>query len=440
MRTPASIRWMVCFAAVCCLTVGELHAEEPAAAWQKFKGKPETIPASPTFATPGMFLNLPPRQVAFPAGGLPIDLPLEATLPGGKPVKASVLANRYLWIDGNSDGQVDAGEKFAPTHTGYGPVTVALEYANGTQSPYSFHLVQTPTAGTYELRTGQMVRFTATWQRRRVTFLLLDQNNNGRYNDMGQDVILVDQRPGGLLAKTVTVGVDAGSVCDIVVYPDGATLELRDYAGPTGVLDPVSGYKPPQEGVTLAYLAMDHALARPGFSAQFPRARVPVGSYDFVSASLVRGTETVRVDKGGLQAAAVAADANTVLAWGGTVELKYGFRRDGEFLVFDGFKFVGKDHQEVYLPQPPYNLRHTYRAEELRLNPLPGPTGAPLAIVLQAGNLEEDQAGGYKPLQVKHKGRHMFLQMNFNYLSGVMGTVNVRDKMEFTPPDENKQP
>ncbi|MGH7143137.1 MAG: hypothetical protein ACREJ2_03270 [Planctomycetota bacterium] len=404
--------------------------------WQKFKGKPEPIGPAPTFATPGMFLPPTPRLVAFPAGGLPVDLPLDATLPTGKPVRAAILPNRMLWIDVNGDGKPDLGERFPPTRTGYGPVTIPLKYKNGSEAPYSFHLVETTTAGTYKLVTGQMIRYSISWNHRQLTLLLLDQNNNGRYDDADADVVMEDQRPGCFLAKTITVGMDAGSVAEIVVYPDGTTIEMRPYAGPTGILDPVSQYTPAQSGVTLQYLAMDGKLSRPGFSAAFPRARVPVDSYAFRSAALQRGTESVHVERGALAEVAVQANQTATLAWGGTVELKYGFRRDGENLVFDAFQFVGKDHQEIYLPQPPFTLNTAYRAEELVPAGYGSFYGATQNVLLGAGTLDRDADGKYLPLKIPHHDHPMVLLLHIDYPSGVMGPVNVSDKLQFTPQDK----
>ncbi|HTL52821.1 MAG TPA: hypothetical protein VL860_09625 [Planctomycetota bacterium] len=429
---------------LCCLSglLPALPAQDPVneAEWQKFAGKPEALAPVPGFATPGGYLNLGDRLVAFPAGGLAIDLPLDATLPGGRAIKAALLPTRALWIDLDGDGKADSAEKFSPTPTGYGPITLPLKYKNDTQAPYSFHLVATATPDTFRLVTGQMIRYTLVWKRHQSTILLIDQNNNGRYDEPGKDVLLIDGRPGTFLAKTITLGTDADSVAEVVVYPDGTRLELRDYTGPTGVLDMISGYKPAQNGITVCYIAVDGELARPGFSQACPRIRVPVGNYQYLSATLQRAKEQVRVDKGGLLPVAVEKDKTVSLTWGGTVELKYGFRRDGENLVFDSLRFVGKEHQERYLPQPPQTLLLQFRAEEY----LPSVAGWPASgVPLSFGNVEIDPAGDpreapYKPVLIKHKGRHMLMVLQLSYPSGIMGVVEVHDKLEFTPQEEKK--
>ncbi|HTL52820.1 MAG TPA: hypothetical protein VL860_09620 [Planctomycetota bacterium] len=438
-RSIFAVSLTACLVAVA-LAPAVVAADAPAAPaageWQKFKGKPEPLAPVPAFATPASFLPRPERTVTFPAGGLAIDLPLEAALPDGRPIKAAVQPNRTLWIDLDGDGKPASTERFNPSQTGYGPITLPLKYKNETTAPYSFHLIANTTPGAYRLVTGQMIRYSVTWNRRALTLILIDQNNNGRYDEPGEDVVLVDSRPGGFLSKTVTVGSDTGTVLEIVVYADGTTIELRDYTGDTGILDPVGGYTPASSGVALSYLAAESDLARPGFSATFPRARVPVGSYGFSGAVLVNGKENVRVERGGLPPAAVTKDATVKMAWGGEVQVKYGFRREGDNLVFDNFQIVGKDHQEIYRPLPPMTIAFNYHVDETTTanGPMTGMIATTQSITFAAGALESDGVAGWKPLLVKHKNRKMALTFYGTYSSGVMGSIRLKDNFEFNPP------
>ena len=64
---------------------------------------------------------------------------------------------------------------------------------------------------------------------------IIDQNNNGRYDEYGKDAMVVGQgRYASFLSKVINV---RGKLYSIEVSRDGRTLTYEPYAGKSGTLD-----------------------------------------------------------------------------------------------------------------------------------------------------------------------------------------------------------
>lgn len=162
---------------------------------------------------------------------------------------------------------------------------------------------------------------------------LIDLSGNGRYDDFGEDAIVLGSgRIASLLSRALHEG---GELVSLAVDPHGASLELRAFEGPTGTLDVIGGLTAEAKLLSAVVantqdptLAFD--LARSGGAAA-----LPAGEYRIVSGMLGLGEGRVRVLPGRSKPIAVPAAGEAALRWGGPVRAEFGYARRGPEVVFD---------------------------------------------------------------------------------------------------------
>lgn len=140
----------------------------------------------------------------------------------------------------------------------------------------------------------------------------IDRNGNGRYNDLGQDAYTVGSDRGAAYLSSV-VSID-GSLFELEIDKTGTTVKTRPYTGPTGTLSAASLSDIKGDLVSAVFrsgtMAFNVASNKKGLT-------VPAGRYEFESGHLERGTESASIARGRMEAIEVAADAATVVEWGG---------------------------------------------------------------------------------------------------------------------------
>jgi hypothetical protein len=178
-----------------------------------------------------------------------------------------------------------------------------------------------------------------------VIVRLIDQNNNGTYNEFGKDAMIVGRgKVASFLSEIVHIG-DRPLAID--VSADGRQLTYRPYDGPTGTLRVkqntpgklVSAIVRSKDG----RLCFDLAKGRNGL-------RVPTGSYELHSGKIGLASSAVRVRRGQLAAVQVDADQDVVMTWGGPVRAEFEYTRPGNEIVFSpaSIWFYGTSGEEYF--------------------------------------------------------------------------------------------
>lgn len=153
---------------------------------------------------------------------------------------------------------------------------------------------------------------------------LIDQNNNGRYDDYGKDAMIVGRgKSASFLSRTVNVG---GELLSIDVAENGQRIGFRPYAGETGSLTLSCDTKAKVLGAVVRSVDGDHSFdvthAKDGL-------RVPTGRYELVCGEIGLGSNRVKFATGRAKPIAVAKDADTSVGWGGPVRAEFAYRRRG---------------------------------------------------------------------------------------------------------------
>jgi hypothetical protein len=240
-----------------------------------------------------------------------------------------------LSVDTNGDGKGDVKAKGTA-----GLVTLKASTADGKPLVYTLRLVNAAGAWSFAA-SGAMV---GTFQGE--TLRVIDQNNNGRYNDYGQDALITGKGDAAaFLSKVVSIG---GALYNVDVNETGDELTVTPFEGKAGTLDVVSKY------VTKGKLAAAVVRSTDGTSSfELSTAKgglaVPEGKYEIVAGLVTMGKESVRIKTGKAKPVTVHADQQAVVEWGGPLTADFTYVRDGEKVTFapTSLWFYGK-HGEEY--------------------------------------------------------------------------------------------
>jgi len=236
-------------------------------------------------------------------------LPLPVQDKGGVSVKSDANA---LEIDGNHDGKMEERLK-----SDGATALVTLQYPNGETTPYAVRVQKSGTTWNWQ-RSGYWV---ATVNK--VQIGILDNNNNGLYDENGADAVSVGLN--GYAIPMSDVILAGGTLYRLKVAESGKKIYVKEYDGELGKLDAVTDYKTVgrlacavfQNGATYLDLANSKDKA----------VSVPTGSYTFFGGELRArsGKECATMKTGTFAPVAVKKDETTKLAWGMDVKIEFEF-------------------------------------------------------------------------------------------------------------------
>lgn len=181
----------------------------------------------------------------------------------------------------------------------------------------------------------------------KVSFI--DQNNNGRFDDYGQDAMIVGAgRTASFLSKVIRV---KDQLHTLTISADGSKVSCAPYEGGVGALD----FKLLSKGKVLAAVvkSTDGQL-----SFDLSRAKgalqLPAGEYRIHSGLLSFGGNTVRVHSGRSQPIQIEADSSKELRLGGPAKVEFAYKFDGSKFHFspDDIWYYGRGGEEYSDWQP----------------------------------------------------------------------------------------
>jgi hypothetical protein len=401
--------------------------------WVKVETKPMALATARQVLSPGFFDHSIQHMVVFPKDPKdPKDAIVEIGLPrGGKdatgkdypPLKAK-LNGDFIWVDLNCDGKPtgDEAKRIQPDGVS-DPFVCELLYDDGTTAQYSFRFKTVIEKEKYALIRSSAR--TATFQNHRI--VLLDDDGNGKYNDIDRDAVIIDDNPVTFLGKYILLGED---FYEILVHKAGASLELRTAPKlDTGVIDIFEAYTPSQKSETLRIHSIIVTGANGSFSFDERRRKVkaPAGSYDITFGLFERAKETVYMKKGEKTSFSVIAKETAKPQWGGEVTSKFDLSSDGQEVTVSPPSFIGGG-SETYYPENYRAVPVTVTAtqvyvDRMRIERFNG-FGQKKFEVLPDGNL--------KPVEFRyHRNANDLYEFAVEYNSGIMGKVIGKERLQF---------
>ncbi len=265
--------------------------------------------------------------------------PVSGSIPiphAGGPGFVAETQGTALAIDTNGDGKVDEKVKGIK-----GLVTLKAKNAEGQTFSYAIRLAKTGETWTYATSGA------VTGAVKGESITIIDQNNNGSFNDFGMDAMIVgDGEAASFLSKVINVD---GQLFGFEVTKDGRTANLSAWAGETGTLKVREGFKGTGK---IAAVIVANAAGDVSFNAATAKGglKVPVGDYLLRAGYITQGTESVRMRQGRMAPISVPNGAPVDLAWGGPVTVEFTHSIQGEKLTipYTSLKYFGKSGEEYF--------------------------------------------------------------------------------------------
>lgn len=383
--------------------------------------------------SPGLFDREEMKVVTFLADGTPVDLglPHEGKDRDDKPNKAlmGVLKGGFLWLDLNANGKQDPKES-CPLQPGGStiPFVWNATYDDGTSGPYTFKLVDIG-----EPNKAAIVRMCAKQAKvgTGTSIILVDDDGNGRYDDLFRDMVIVSGLPPTLLSHQIFID---GKLHELLVHAAGQTVETRPLNEPVAPLNLFKEYKEPSKGEkltihTIIVAGKDGAFA---FDAKVRELNVPLGAYDTVYGIFSRGesaanSEWVLMKKGERTSFNVEAAKVTTPAWGAPIEAKFDLNSDGKTITVSPPTFLGSAG-EVYLPQDFKKVNAKAALTQIYLDPRFNNKENFLPVTDDKYDVKPNNE--LSPIAFKWEKTNE-MQISVTYVSGVLGSVLTKQRIQF---------
>jgi hypothetical protein len=268
-----------------------------------------------------------------------IQLPSETFSPinGAIPVAqgfATEIDGTALAVDVNGDGKTDEKAK------GTAGMITLKGGTGGLPHDYSLRLVNE--GGWKWASSGALEGKVAG-----TKVAIIDQNNNGRFDDFGADAIVVGKTDAAsFLSKIINVN---GTLYEIEITEDGSELAYKPYMGKAGMLNLLADFESKGK-LTAAVVRNENG----DYSFELSDAKrgmlIPEGLYSIVSGKVEMGKESCLVKTGECKPIRVSADEPSVFAWGGPITAKFDYTREGEEVTFSpqSLWFFGKAGEEYH--------------------------------------------------------------------------------------------
>lgn len=248
--------------------------------------------------------------IAFPhAGGEHFTAKLEGTV---------------LWVDRDGDGECEA--KVEPLEGGETALMVLrAENEEGADRSYAIRL-SSDGAWSYSA-SGAMVGQLAGSR-----IQLVDQNNNGRFDDYGADAMIVGRgRAAAFLSRVVNVD---GELYRLDVTSDGTRIDATPFTGESGMLDLGSDLETKARMRSVVLVGEDgetsFEVSRSCSDRKAKGFKLPAGSYTLHSGQVALGKGHAELRGGRMKPVKVSAGQTTELSWGGPVRAEFAYRQSGD--------------------------------------------------------------------------------------------------------------
>jgi len=184
-----------------------------------------------------------------------------------------------------------------------------------------------------------------------VELTLIDENDNGEYDEIGTDLIVFGKSPYGVpLSKIININK---KLYECKVASNGDRISLIPYDGKYGVLDFISNFKC-QSKLDYAILNLDDIYID---VANDKNILLPCGIYKFWLGYMQEGTSHVTIKQNGMQPIEITDELNsdgqrkvTAIKWGASFRLDFQFEANNEKVkvIYGSLKVYGSTNEEYF--------------------------------------------------------------------------------------------
>jgi hypothetical protein len=228
------------------------------------------------------------------------------------------LEGTVLWVDRNGDGKCEA--KVEPMERGEtGLMVFRAKDEQGSDQSYAVRL---SSDGTWSYSASGAMVGELAGQR----LQLIDQNNNGTFNDFGEDAMIIGRgKAASFLSKVVNVD---GELYSMEISADGSQVQAVPYDGITGAIDLSSQLETKARMRSVVLRGVNNKLSFEVSQAK-GAVKVPVGQYTVHSGQIALGKGHADLRTGRMRPLTVTADETITAPWGGPVQAEFSYTRSG---------------------------------------------------------------------------------------------------------------
>jgi len=253
---------------------------------------------------------------------------------------AAVVEGQNLVVDTSGNGKLNHKVKGVK-----GTATLKAKNADGKKFKYALRFKKD--GATWKFASSGVTKGRV----RGTPVTLVDFNNNGVWNEVGTDGMIVGKgSAASYLSKVVNLG---GKLFNFEASANGLSVTTTPFEGEVGTLNLRKGFK---SNGTLVAAVVNGSNGQTSFNLASAKRglKVPAGSYTVVGGFLKKGGTSVRMRTGRMQPIEVAADQKASLEWGAKLDAEFSYARDGEKITIQpsSLKFYGKAGVEFYDWQP----------------------------------------------------------------------------------------
>ena len=184
-----------------------------------------------------------------------------------------------------------------------------------------------------------------------VEVSLIDENDNGKYDEIGTDVIVIgNSRYGVPLSRIINI---KNNLYECNVASGGEKVSLKPYEGEYGVLDFISNFKCPSK-LNLAILNSDDIYIDVANNKKVP---MPSGVYKLWLGYIEEGTSHVAIKKNEMEGIEIKEELDkegqrkvTVLNWGADfrIDFEVTVKNDKVEVPYGSLRVYGNAKEEYY--------------------------------------------------------------------------------------------
>lgn len=386
----------------------------------------------------------PAQPPAPPPGPPPPPLTPELKLPrfgkdaAGKPWTPFIAryAQEFIWVDFDADSKPGTGESKRIGPDGYTePYSCDLHYDDGTSGKYNFCFKMIAEKEQYALvrSCGRVFEY----QKKHIT--LLDDDGNGKYNDLNRDSVWVEGQPVAQLGKHILIG---DALYELIVQQSGGTVEIRPAATgmAMGAIDAFAKYEAQQKSEQLKLHTVIFTGSEGSFACDEKNrvVKVPAGPYDMVFGLFERNNEIMFMKKGEKTSFAVLSKVVAQPKWGGKVVAHFPLTSDGEEVTLGAPRFYGIATEE-YIPE----YHHANNCSARIAMVFHDKTHFDIESFVNFGSRKFDTLsnGEWKPIIFKrYRNVADEYEGYVEYTSGIIGRIDGRERLAFVYKKKDTKP
>ncbi len=179
-----------------------------------------------------------------------------------------------------------------------------------------------------------------------VPVSLIDQNNNGVWNEVGTDAMVVGKSSAAsYLSKVINI---KGELLEFSASEDGSSIIVTPYQGEAGILNAVEKYNTKGKLTSAVFSSRDREV-----SFELSQANkgmlVPINEYELTSATASESAGHVRIRRGSMRGITIKGGDEQIIQWGGPLRIEFTHHRtDDESITVNLPTFYGDAEEEYY--------------------------------------------------------------------------------------------